>query len=263
MIDLNDHNRLMRFYRPKALNVRMRVYCMKTDAATLLPAKKMVQRFNLYFTRMGKLKEIVDAQPTLHQWIFAYNKQHQLTRKTLYTDEQIVTTEVFYKYNAADELFHTQTFDYSQDEPKERLHFFIQPDNDVHEIVCEPSNETFGIYNTHKIEHDHFGREIKRMVYGSDDAFLNGYALFYDRKGRLKERFNLNSEGLAMNQLSFKYNNKGDREQKIERHPKETITHQYVYTYDDMGYWNEMHHLKNGELKWIFERQIFFYQNSV
>ncbi len=55
MIDLNDHERLMQFYRPSALNVRMRVYRMETDATTLLPVKRQVQRFNLYFTRQGKI----------------------------------------------------------------------------------------------------------------------------------------------------------------------------------------------------------------
>jgi len=262
MIDLNNTQRVMRFYRPKALNVRMRVYQMQTDAATLLPTKQLKQRFNMYFTRQGKLKEIIDTEPNLRQWVFSYNQSHRLTHKTLYSEEQVVLTEDHYAYNREDIMYYTRTIDYQEAEPVERHHLFMQPDEHVHELVIDPSQEVCGLYYTHHIENDATGREIKRLTYGNENEFINGFALFYNEAGQVKDRFNLNHQGKPVSHTSFEYNEHGDRELKVERSPKKKNTHQYNYTYDAMGYWNEMHHLKNGELKWIIERQIFFYNEG-
>ena len=261
MIDLNDHARLLQFYRPSALHVRMRVYRMDTDTTTLLPLKRQVQRFNLKFTREGKIKEISDTVPVTRQWIFAYDNNHRMIRKTVYSTEQVVEREEHYEYNVADQLYLTRTIDYTKNEPHEKHLILMEIDNHLRELTVDAAAEIPCLFYTHKIEYDDNGLENKHLVYDINDVFLTGHSYFYNPDETISDCFELDAEGVPTSHSSFTYNEYGDPISKTLRN-RQTVKNEYLYIYDKMGYWNEMHHVKNGELKWIFERQIFFYSEG-
>ena len=261
MIDLNDHERLMQFYRPSALNVRMRVYRMETDATTLLPVKRQVQRFNLYFTRQGKIKEIIDAEPVTRQWVFAYDKNDRMTRKTLYSTEQIVEGEEHYEYNESDQLYLTRSLDYTGEEPIEKHLILMEIDHLFRELTIDAGAEIPCLFYTHKIDYYDNGLENKHLVYDINDVFLRGHSYFYNDDDSLRDSFELDAEGRPLSHSTFTYNEHGDQTSRTVRNHT-LVKNEYHYTYDKMGYWNEMHHIKDGELKWLFERQIFFYSEG-
>ena len=189
---------------------------------------------------------------------FTYNKEDKLLTSTMYDSDSAMMIYQEYSYDPQGNLYDETVFDSN----KERLGRSFYQYNKLGQLIelriCGPEGDAL---ERRTYSYDRRGEIKESHVFDYEDMLLESEVKKYDSKGNvLTEKYVKYVDEIETTQ-QYSYNRQGDVEKVIYQANVEdgSLVVEYHYEYDEQGNWTECIERQDGEVAYLIERHITYF----
>jgi len=259
MYSYNQYNKYKEHYVPKAKSIFVKKYSCQWNAEIEQFDFKHHIYYGMFFNSSGRLQDVLIPKNSwgngnIEKTTFLYNSHNKLIYLiTTKFRAQIFISSINIDYDSKNRI----NFEFIENDTEEDSHKYYshEYEGDWHIVTCCYDHDDAIDYII-KEKFNSKGKvvEYKELKYGEDLDFFKKY--IYSDDGKLLFTFLLNEENEVCSETRYS----GNFKTTIDREDSNSISVEETQTqYNVKGHWVKKCTIRNGDLKFIEERSIKYY----